>query len=91
MTTRSYSGILVCVCRLLASFFLTIRWLWRKIFRISSREEYLSDAERRALLAKRGENGKNLNESRGEKARRKAEEKRQARLERELLEKEERK
>lgn len=91
LTTRSYSGILVFVCRLLASFFLTIRWLWRKIFRISSREEYLSDAERRALLAKRGENGENLNESRVEKARRKAEEKRQARLEKELLEEEERK
>ncbi|KAJ1375417.1 hypothetical protein SESBI_51030, partial [Sesbania bispinosa] len=44
-----------------------------------------------ALLAKRGENGASLNESRGEKARRKAEEKRQARLEKELLEEEERK
>ncbi|XP_058737136.1 stress response protein nst1-like [Vicia villosa] len=91
LTARSYSGILVFVCRLLASFFLTIRWLWRKIFRIGSREDRLSDAERRALLAKRGENGENLNESRGERARRKAEEKRQARIEKELLEEEERK
>ncbi|GAU17215.1 hypothetical protein TSUD_178460 [Trifolium subterraneum] len=91
LTSRSYSGVLVFVCRLLASFFLTIRWIWRKIFSIRSREECLSDAERRALLAKRDENGENLNESRGERARRKAEEKRQARLERELLEEEERK
>ncbi|KAI5429197.1 hypothetical protein KIW84_033983, partial [Lathyrus oleraceus] len=90
VTERSYSGILYFICKLLTSFFLSIRWLWRKIFRISSREECSSDAEHRAL-AKRGENGESLNESRGEKARRKAEEKRQARLEKELLEEEERK
>ncbi|CAJ2670943.1 unnamed protein product [Trifolium pratense] len=86
LTSRSYSGILVFVCRLLASFFLTIRWLWRKIFRIRSREENGEN-----LMAKRDENGENPNESRVERARRKAEEKRQARLERELLEEEERK
>ncbi|KAL4322167.1 hypothetical protein S245_048887 [Arachis hypogaea] len=91
LTERSYSGILFFVCKLLTSFFLSIRWLWRKAFRISSREECSSDAEHRALLAKRGENGGSLNESRGERARRKAEEKRQARLEKELLEEEERK
>nr|KYP63793.1 Reticulocyte-binding protein 2 isogeny a [Cajanus cajan] len=91
LTERSYGGILFLVCKLLTSFFLSIRWLWRKTFRISSREECSPDAEHRALLAKRGENGASLNESRGEKARRKAEEKRQARLEKELLEEEERK
>nr|KYP63795.1 Reticulocyte-binding protein 2 isogeny a [Cajanus cajan] len=91
LTERSYCGILFLVCKLLTSFFLSIRWLWRKTFRISSREECSPDAEHRALLAKRGENGASLNESRGEKARRKAEEKRQARLEKELLEEEERK
>ncbi|RDX87689.1 hypothetical protein CR513_30805, partial [Mucuna pruriens] len=91
LTERSYCGILFFVCKLLTSFFLSIRWLWRKTFRLSSREECSSDAEHRALLAKRGENGASLNESRGEKARRKAEEKRQARLEKELLEEEERK
>lgn len=92
LTEKSYSGILFFSCKLLTSFFLSIRWLWRKIFRVSSsREECSSDAEHRALLAKRGENGASLNESRGEKARRKAEEKRQARLEKELLEEEERK
>jgi flagellar biosynthesis GTPase FlhF len=42
-------------------------------------------------LAKRGENGGKAEESRTEKARRKAEEKRLARLEREMLEEEERK
>ncbi|KAK7294838.1 hypothetical protein RJT34_17735 [Clitoria ternatea] len=91
LTERSYCGILFFVCKLLTSFFLSIRWLWRKTFRVSSKEECSSDAEHRALLAKRGENGASLNESRGEKARRKAEEKRQARLEKELLEEEERK
>ncbi|KHN40653.1 Reticulocyte-binding protein 2 like a [Glycine soja] len=91
LTERSYSGILVFVCRLLTTFFVSIRWLWRKTFRLGSRDECLSDAEDRALLAKRDENGANLNESRGERARRKAEEKRQARLEKELLEEEERK
>ncbi|TKY65714.1 Reticulocyte-binding protein a [Spatholobus suberectus] len=91
LTERSYFGILFLVCKLLTSFFLSIRWLWRKAFRVSSREECSSDAEHRALLAKRCENGASLNESRGEKARRKAEEKRQARLEKELLEEEERK
>jgi hypothetical protein len=43
------------------------------------------------MLANRRENGENFHESRGEKARRKAEEKRQARLEKELLEEEEKK
>ncbi|XP_027351638.1 uncharacterized protein LOC113862705 [Abrus precatorius] len=91
LTERSYSGIMFSVCKLLRYFFLSIRWLWRKAFRVSSREECSSDAEHRALLAKRGENGACLNESKGERARRKAEEKRQARLEKELLEEEERK
>ncbi|KAK7394991.1 hypothetical protein VNO78_15532 [Psophocarpus tetragonolobus] len=91
LTERSYCGLLFLVCKLLTSFFKSIRWLWRKAFRVSSREECSSDAEHRELLAKRGENGASLNESRGEKARRKAEEKRQARLEKELLEEEERK
>ncbi|KAI4356129.1 hypothetical protein L6164_000176 [Bauhinia variegata] len=92
LTERSYSGILVFACKLLTSFFLGIRWLLRKIFRISSsREDCSSDTERRGILANQGENGAALHESRGEKARRKAEEKRQARLEKELLEEEERK
>ncbi|KAK8466411.1 hypothetical protein PHAVU_008G084500 [Phaseolus vulgaris] len=91
LTERSYCGLLFLVCKLLTSFFKSIRWLWRKAFRVSSSEECSSDAEHRAFLAKRGENGASLSESRGEKARRKAEEKRQARIEKELLEEEERK
>lgn len=89
---KSYSSGVIFACKLLTSFFLSIRWLWRKIFRISSsRDDGSTDSEHGGLLAKRGENGTNFHESRVEKARRKAEEKRQARLERELLEEEERK
>ncbi|KAL8154432.1 hypothetical protein V2J09_012192 [Rumex salicifolius] len=68
----------------------SMRCLWRKLFRIGSGEDASSDADR-GMLAKGGENGVTYQESRGEKARRKAEEKRQARLEKELLEEEERK
>ncbi|KAG6640311.1 uncharacterized protein LOC122278268 isoform X2 [Carya illinoinensis] len=92
LAESSFSGFFICVCKLLTSFFLSIRWLWRKTFRISSSgEDILTDAEHRAMLANKGENGLNYHESRGEKARRKAEEKRQARLEKELLEEEEQK
>lgn len=67
-----------------------IRMVWRKITRGSPNgDEGSFDAEQRRILAKRDDNVGN--ESRGEKARRKAEEKRQARIERELLEEEERK
>ncbi|KAF2306533.1 hypothetical protein GH714_019149 [Hevea brasiliensis] len=55
------------------------------------KEDSSSDADHRGMLTKRGENGSNYHESKGEKARRKAEERRQARLEKELLEEEERK
>ncbi|GAB4856263.1 hypothetical protein Ancab_014190 [Ancistrocladus abbreviatus] len=76
----------------LMSFLKSIRWLSRKLFIVSlSREDGMSEAEHRAMLAKRVENSGVCHESRGEKARRKAEEKRQARLEKELLEQEERK
>ncbi|KAL9268054.1 hypothetical protein AKJ16_DCAP16793, partial [Drosera capensis] len=77
--------------KFLMGFLKNIRWLCRKLLRISSREDGMSDAENREMLANRGENGGNCSESRGEKARRKAEEKRQARLEKEQLEEEERK
>ncbi|KAL0310058.1 UNVERIFIED_CONTAM: hypothetical protein Sradi_5948100 [Sesamum radiatum] len=92
LTEKSYSRVLIFACRAVTAFFLCIMWLWRKIFRISSsRDDASADAERRGMLDNRGENGGNGQESRGEKARRKAEEKRQARLEKELLEEEERK
>ncbi|XP_015897384.3 uncharacterized protein LOC107431020 [Ziziphus jujuba] len=91
LAEKSYSGVVIFAYKVLKSFFSSIRWLWRKIFSINSREDASSDAEHKGLLAKRGENGGNFHESRGEKARRKAEEKRQARIEKELLEEEERK
>ncbi|XP_025015631.1 stress response protein nst1 isoform X1 [Ricinus communis] len=92
LAEKSYSGVAIFACKLLTSFFLSIRWIWRKIFRISSsKEDDSSDADHRGMLTKRGENGGNYHESKGDKARRKAEEKRQARLEKELLEEEERK
>ncbi|KAL4283955.1 hypothetical protein GQ457_16G028500 [Hibiscus cannabinus] len=92
LAEKSYSCIVFSACKLLTSFFLSIRWLFRKIFRFSSsRDDASSDSDHRGMLTKRGENGTSFQESRGEKARRKAEEKRQARLEKELLEAEERK
>ncbi|XWS09485.1 hypothetical protein CRYUN_Cryun40dG0088700 [Craigia yunnanensis] len=92
LAEKSYSGVVIFVCKLLTSFFLSISWLLRKIFRVSSlSDDASSDADHRGMLTKRGENGTSFHESRGEKARRKAEEKRQARLEKELLEEEERK
>lgn len=91
LAEKSYSGVYLFTVKLLTSFFLSIRWLCRKLFRISSSEESSSDADHRGMMSKKGENGSTGHESRGEKARRKAEEKRQARLEKELLEEEERK
>ncbi|PPS18675.1 hypothetical protein GOBAR_AA01905 [Gossypium barbadense] len=91
LAKKSYSGIVIFACRLLTSF-LSMRWLLRKIFGVSSSTyDASSEADHRGMLTKRGENGTSFHESRGEKARRKAEEKRQARLEKELLEQEERK
>nr|XP_043636631.1 stress response protein nst1-like [Erigeron canadensis] len=88
---KSYSSFVVFIYKILASVFMSIMWIWRKVFRVgSSDEDALSDGEMRDL-AKKGENGMNCNESKSEKARRKAEEKRQARLEKEQLEEEERK
>lgn len=88
---KSYSRFVVFICKCLATVFYGIMWLWRKVFRVSSsHDDSATDAEIRGL-AKKGENGVNCNESKSEKARRKAEEKRQARLEKEQLEEEERK
>ncbi|KAJ9547651.1 hypothetical protein OSB04_020194 [Centaurea solstitialis] len=87
---KSYSFLLVFICKSLAAVFLGIMWLWRKLFRIVLAEDDTSSDDIRGL-AKKGEDGVNCNESKSEKARRKAEEKRHARLEREQLEEEERK
>ncbi|KAJ8550737.1 hypothetical protein K7X08_000107 [Anisodus acutangulus] len=92
LAEKLYSRVYAFACKALTSFFLSIMWLCRKVFRISSsRSDASMDAERRAMMDKRGENGGNCQESKGEKARRKAEEKRLARLEKELAEEEERK
>ncbi|KAG6490053.1 uncharacterized protein LOC122006156 [Zingiber officinale] len=69
---------------------INVRWLCRLIFRHRSREDG-SNTDRKGVLYRRGDNGGNLQENRCEKMKRKAEEKRQAKLEREMLEEEERK
>lgn len=87
----SYSGVMVFSCKLLSFIFSSMRWLCGKFFRFgSSNEERSSDSDHRGS-SRKGEIAGNFQESRGEKARRKAEEKRQARLEKEMLEEEERK
>ncbi|XP_059296716.1 stress response protein NST1-like isoform X2 [Lycium ferocissimum] len=93
LAEKSYSRVFNLACKALTNFFSTIIWICRTFFRISSsRDDDASmDAEQRAMLDKRRENGGNCQESRWEKSRRKAEEKKQARLEKELLEEEERK
>ncbi|KAI3447846.1 hypothetical protein Pfo_004511 [Paulownia fortunei] len=92
LAEKSYSSVFISACKSFTAFFLSVMWLWRKIFRVSSsRDDASTDAEHRGMLDKQGENGGNGQESKGAKARRKAEEKRQARLEKELLEQEERK
>ncbi|XP_043724570.1 uncharacterized protein LOC122671433 [Telopea speciosissima] len=92
LAEKSYSGVVMLTCKLLASSFFMIRWFWRKIFRVSTaRGDASLDGEDKGMLPKKGENGGNFHESRGDKARRKAEEKKQAKLEKELLEEEERK
>ncbi|XP_071697868.1 uncharacterized protein [Rutidosis leptorrhynchoides] len=86
-----FSFLVIFVSKSIAAIFLGIMWLFRKLFRISFNEDdNTSDSDVNGL-AKKGENGVNCNETKSEKARRKAEEKRQARLEREQLEEEERK
>jgi hypothetical protein len=72
----------------LSSFSVAIRWFWSKKNRFTSSGDSEADGKR---LAKGGDNGGKAEESRVEKAKRKAEEKRLARLEREMLEEEERK
>ncbi|KAF6170281.1 hypothetical protein GIB67_010102 [Kingdonia uniflora] len=91
LAENSDSGVYVTMCRLVASFTWSIRWLCKTIFRFTLKDSTAMDAERKDMVSKKVENGVGANESKGEKARRKAEEKRQARLERELLEQEERK
>ncbi|XP_023747958.1 uncharacterized protein LOC111896173 [Lactuca sativa] len=88
---KSYSFLLVFVCKSLGAVFLGVMWVLKKLFRVSLSEDNTSTDTDIRGLSKKGDNGVNCNESKSEKARRKAEEKRQARLEREQLEEEERK
>ncbi|ERN05400.1 hypothetical protein AMTR_s00007p00220760 [Amborella trichopoda] len=91
LAENSYCGFVIFVCRLLGFFSLILKWLWRKVLRMGSvGEEVSMDGERRSQYRK-GETGPNIQESKGEKAKRKAEEKRLARLGKEMLEEEERK
>ncbi|KAF6143104.1 hypothetical protein GIB67_041172 [Kingdonia uniflora] len=83
VTENSYLGIFDFALKLMVSFILSIKCLWRKIFM-----KEVSSGER---LSSKVENEATLHESRGERSRRKAEEKRQARLEKELWEEEEKK
>ncbi|KAG6537572.1 hypothetical protein ZIOFF_002666 [Zingiber officinale] len=69
--------------------FVHMRWFCKVAFKHSSTEDD-SDTDHRGVFYKRGDGG-NLHESGWEKTRRKAEEKRQAKLEKEMLEEEERK
>ncbi|CAH9134694.1 unnamed protein product [Cuscuta epithymum] len=92
LAKKSYFRVFVFARKAFTAVYTGILWLCRKIFRVSSsRGDASVEAEGRGILDKRGENGGNCQESKGEKARRKAEEKRQARLEKEHLEEEERK
>ncbi|KAJ3669421.1 hypothetical protein LUZ60_011371 [Juncus effusus] len=76
--------------KILSFFCLVFKWVCRRVFGFgSSGENGSSDND--SKRNKRGENGGNLQESKTDKARRKAEEKRLARLEKEMLEEEERK
>lgn len=82
----------VSACKLMARIFSSARWVWRKGWTIggSWREDCSAEKDNKGFSS-RGDGGENSHESRSEKARRKAEEKRQARLEKEMLEEEERK
>lgn len=76
LAEKSYSRVFILACKALTDFFSSILWLYRMFLRISSsRDDDASmDAEKRAMLDKRRENGENCQESRWEKSRRKAEE-----------------
>lgn len=87
---ESYSGILLCFWRVFSYMFLFVGWIWRKVWGAGSSGEDGVGGGRRAYQ-RRGEDAGPPPGTRSEKARRKAEEKRQARLEKEQLEAEEKK
>ncbi|KAH6824728.1 hypothetical protein C2S53_009701 [Perilla frutescens var. hirtella] len=92
LAEESYSGLFIYARKSIMTFFLSVMRLWKNFFWISpSRADASAEIDRQRMLDKQGGDGVNGQESRGEKSRRKAEEKRQARLEKEQLEEGERK
>lgn len=88
---QSESSAVNFLLRILGLFLFCTRWVWKKLFSgASSGEDGALNASQKAG-SKKSEDGFNSQGNKGEKARRKAEEKRQARLEKEMLEEEERK
>ncbi|KAI4997270.1 hypothetical protein ZWY2020_052612 [Hordeum vulgare] len=87
-TDNSYSGF---SWRLFSCFCTSMSWFWKKVFRFGSSVDSGGLGRDGRMLTKAGDNGGKAEESRLDKAKRKAEEKRLARLEREMLEEEERK
>ncbi|KAM0890498.1 hypothetical protein ACQ4PT_027027 [Festuca glaucescens] len=85
---NSYSGF---SWRLFSCFYVSIAWFWKKLFRFGSLGDSGGLGQDGRMLTKGGENGGKAEESKVDKAKRKAEEKRLARLEREMLEEEEKK
>ncbi|VAH93068.1 unnamed protein product [Triticum turgidum subsp. durum] len=85
---NSYSGF---SWRLFSCFCTSMAWFWKKVFRFGSSVDSGGLGRDGRMLTKAGDNGGKAEESRVDKAKRKAEEKRLARLEREMLEEEERK
>lgn len=88
---QSDSSAVNCLLRVLGFSVFCTRWVWKKLFNgASSAEDGALNASLKAG-SKKAEDGFNSQGNKGEKAKRKAEEKRQARLEKEMLEEEERK
>ncbi|ERM97662.1 hypothetical protein AMTR_s00130p00083610 [Amborella trichopoda] len=88
---NSFGGVFVFGFRVFTTFSVSIQWLWGKICRCGSLGQDGSLDSGRKGTGKKGANVVGYQWSRGEKARRKAEGRRLARLERESWEEEERK
>ncbi|XP_037429804.1 stress response protein nst1-like [Triticum dicoccoides] len=84
---NSYSGF---SWRLFSTFYVSVAWFWKKVFRFGSSGDG-SGLGRDGKMLTKGDNAGKAEESRVDKAKRKAEEKRLARLEKEMLEEEEKK
>lgn len=87
---ESYSGLLLFFLRAFSYVLFCVGWIWKRLWRAEGLGEDGMGGGRQSCQ-RRGDDGGPSPGTRGEKARRKAEEKRQARLEKEQLEAEERK